>query len=106
MIVNESSDVFPCSAHAQVHMDGWLMDKLIQACPLFGFSGQSGPPPGLGFQMPERVVCFDRNGSVLPGENTAGLPPAFLTNTLAKSALQTGQPASDIVDAGGTTRQI
>jgi signal transduction histidine kinase len=34
------------------------------------------------------------------------LPPAFLTNTLVMTALQTGQPASDIIDAGGTSGQI
>jgi signal transduction histidine kinase len=55
--------------------------------------------------MPELVACFDQNGNLLPGQNNAG-PSAFLTNTLAKSALQTGQPANDIVNAGGTAGQI
>jgi hypothetical protein len=36
------------------------------------------------------VVCFNQNGSLLPNENTAGLPSAFLTKTLAKTALQIG----------------
>jgi light-regulated signal transduction histidine kinase (bacteriophytochrome) len=39
---------------------------------------------------------------LLPDENTAVLPSAFLSNNLAKTALQTGQPSSDIVNAGGT----
>src|SRR5260370_39849424 len=56
--------------------------------------------------MPEQVACFNQNGSLLPGENTTGLPSAFLTNTLVMTALQTGEPAHDIVDAGGTTGQI
>jgi signal transduction histidine kinase len=56
--------------------------------------------------MPEQVACFDQNGNLLPGQNTTGFPAAFLTNTLVKTALQTGQPAHDIVDAGGTTGQI
>ena len=80
------------AAHAQVHMNEWLSGAIDRACPSFGFPGQFGSPPGQGFQMPELAVCFDQNGSLLPGENTAGLPSAFVTNTLAKSALQTGQP--------------
>src|SRR5205807_5904387 len=46
-----------------------------------------------------------QNGHLLPGENTAGLSSAFLTNTLVKSALQTGY-ASDFVNAGGTVGSI
>ena len=94
------------AAHAQVHMNEWLSGAIDRACPSFGFPGQFGSPPGQGFQMPELAVCFDQNGSLLPGENTAGLPSAFVTNTLAKSALQTGQPVHDIVSAGGTVGQI
>ncbi len=56
--------------------------------------------------MPELVVCFDQHGSLLPGENTAGLPSAFLTNTLAQTSLQTNQSASDIVDAGGAVGKL
>jgi signal transduction histidine kinase len=56
--------------------------------------------------MPEMVACFDQKGSLLQEENTASLPPTFLTNTLAKMALQTDQPASDIVDGGGTVGLI
>ncbi len=92
--------------HARAHVEMWLTHSPGQACPLPGPQRQPGPPPGQGFQMPEQVACFDQNGALLPGEDTTGLPSAFLTNTLVKTALQTGQPASDIVDAGGTTGQI
>ncbi len=92
------------AAHAQEHAHEWLMDSPLRACPSFGPTGQFGSPPG-GFQMPELVVCFDQNGSLLPGENTAGFPPAFLNAALVKSALQTGA-ASDTVDVGGTVGQI
>ena len=90
--------------HARAHVEMWLTHS-PGACPLSASPGQfGGPPPP--FQMPERVACFDQNGSLLPGEDTTGLPSAFLTNTLVKTALQTGQPAHEIVDAGGTTGQI
>src|SRR5713101_7158320 len=93
-------------AHAQAHENYWLTNKLDQACPLLSFQGQFGPPPGQGFQMPEQVACFDQSGTLLSGQYTTSLPPAFLTHTPVQTALKTGQPASDIVDAGGTTGQI
>jgi len=92
--------------HAQVHQNEWFTDSAARACPSLGQQGQFGSPPGQGFQRPEQVACFDQNGSLLPGQSTTGLPSAFLTNTLVKQALQTGQPVHDIVDAGGTTGQI
>ena len=51
-------------------------------------------------------MYFDRHGSLQLDENTPQLPSALLTNTLAKLALQTGQPATDIVNAGGTVGSI
>jgi signal transduction histidine kinase len=92
--------------HAQVHQIEWFTDSAGRACPSLGQQGQFGSPAGQGFQMPEQVACFDQNGNLLPGQNTTGFPSAFLTNTLVKTALQTGQPAQDIIDAGGTTGQI
>lgn len=92
--------------HAQVHQNEWFTDSAVRACPSLGQQGQFGSPPGQGFQRPEQVACFDQNGNLLPGQNTTVFPSAFLTNTLVKTALQTGQPAHDIVDAGGTTGQI
>ena len=95
------------AAHAQVHMTEWLSGAVDRACPSFGPQGQFGPPgQNQGFFMPEIVACFDQNGSSLSGEDTTGLPSAFLTSSLAKTALQTGQPAWDIVDAGGSVGQI
>jgi len=93
-------------AHAQAHEKLWLTNSLAQACPLLRFQGQFGPPPGQGFQMPEQVACFDQSGTLLSDQDTTSLPPAFLTHTPVQTALQTGQPASDIVDAGGATGQI
>jgi signal transduction histidine kinase len=95
-------------AHAGVHENAWYAGRIIDACPLLNQQGAFGPFPGQGqgFQMPEQVACFDANGSLLQGQNTSQLPSAFLANTLVKTALQTGQPASDIVDAGGTNGQI
>jgi len=93
--------------HAHAHVQQWLTDSSVRACSLFGPRGPSGPPPPvLGFTMTEMVACFDQNGSLLLNDNTTSLPAAFLTNTLAKTALQTGQPTSDVVDAGGTVGQI
>jgi signal transduction histidine kinase len=96
--------------HAQVHDREWSSGGPLQACPLFNPQGLPGPFSGQGqnqgFQMPEQVACFDANGSLLQGQYTSQLPPAFLANTLVETALQTGQPASDIVDAGGKNGQI
>ena len=91
--------------HALVHQNDWYTNSASQACPALGQQGQFGPP-GQGFQRPEQVACFDQNGNLLAGQNTTSFPSAFLTNSLVKTALQTGQPAHDIVDVGGTTGQI
>jgi len=56
--------------------------------------------------MSEIVVCYDQNGSLPSNENTARLPSAFLNNNLVKLALQTGQPATDIVNGGGMLGSI
>ncbi len=88
--------------HAQGHLNEWLNGQYYNACP-FSPPGQSGPfGPGYGpsFQMPEIAVCYNQNGSLPAHENTTGLPAAFLNNNLVKSALQTGQSTSDIVNAG------
>ena len=102
---------FDAAAHAHGHVNAWLSGAIDRACSSFGPPGpgtfNSGPPDqNKRFFMPELVACFDQKGSLLPGENTAELPAAFLTNTLAKTALQTDQPTTDIVDGGGTIGQI
>ncbi len=102
--------------HAGAHENEWYTGAINQACPLLdqqdpfgpgqGQGQDQGQGPGQGFLMPEQVACFDATGSLLPGQDTSQLPAAFLTNTLVKTALQTGHPVDDIVDAGGTTGQI
>jgi signal transduction histidine kinase len=94
------------AAHAQVHEQKWLTGSPESGCPFPSPAGQPTQPPGQGFQMPEQIICFDQDGSLLSGEDTTGLSSAFLTNTLAKKALQTGKPANDIVDAGSSIGQI
>ena len=91
---------------AQAHAKLWLTSSLDRACPLLVSSNQSGSFPALGLPLSERVVCFDQHGSRLAGEHTTGLPAAFLSTTLAKRALETGQPSTDTVDAGGSVGQI
>jgi len=91
---------------AHVHAELWLTGSLDRACPFLVSSDQSGSSPGQGLPMPERVVCFDQHGSRLAGEHTTGLPAAFLSTTLAKRALETGQPSTDTVDAVGSVGQI
>ena len=88
--------------HAYGHINLWQSDKLDDACPLFGSSGQPGPPPGQGFIMTEMVLCFDTHGNLLPNEDISGLPSAFVTNTLVQSAIQNGS-ASNTVNTGGKT---
>src|SRR5437588_9515142 len=91
---------------AHAHAEFWLTGSLDRACPLLVSSDQSGSSPALGLPLSERVVCFDQHGSRLAGEHTTGLPAAFLSTTLAKRALETGQPSTDTVDAGGSVGQI
>ena len=98
------------AVHARAHVGQWLGDSPFHgACPLlapYGPRGQFGSPSGQPFTMSEIVVCFDQKGSLPSDENTAGLPSAFLNNNVVKSALSTGQPATDIVNGGGTLGSI
>src|SRR5579883_3514137 len=71
---------YDVAQHTQEHVVQWLRDSPLRACSF-------GPP-------------FDRNGTLLLGETTTELPPAFLSNSVALAALQQGQAASDIVDGG------
>src|SRR6266480_702894 len=98
------------AGHARAHVGQWLSGSPFRgACPLlapYAPPGQFGAPSGQPFTMNEIVVCFDQNGSLPSYENTAGLPSAFLNNNLVKSALHTGQPATDIVNGGDTLGSI
>src|SRR5205823_12432842 len=88
------------------HVGQWLTMSPARACSSFIPSDRFGsPPPDLGQSMFEMVACFDQNGTLLQNANTAELPSAFLTNTIAKTALQEGT-ATDTVDAGGTVGPI
>lgn len=95
----------PYKAMAQFHANGhvgmWQSGQMNNACPSFGSTGPFGSPPGQDYLMTEMVVCYDTHGNLLQGEDTSGLPSAFVTNTLVQSALQNGQ-AFDMVNAGGT----
>lgn len=84
---------YDVAQHTQEHVVQWLRDSPLRACSF-------GSPFGRGFGPPELAVCFDRNGTLLLGETTTELPPAFLSNSVALAALQQGQSASDIVDGG------
>ena len=82
------------------------MGSLDRACPFFVSSEQSGSSSGLGLPMSERIVCFDQHGFLLSGEHTSGLTTALLSTTLAQRALETDQPSTEIVNAGGSVGQI
>ena len=102
------------AGHAYGHVRQWLNDSPYHgACPLLnppGFPSQFSQPSsqdtGQPFAMSEIVVCYDQNGSLPAGENTTGLPSAFLNNALVKAALQNGSHADGIVDGGGKLGQI
>src|SRR5204863_9673730 len=98
------------AGHAHAHVQQWFTNsRYSQACPLLGSLGppsQFGSPSGQPFTMSEIVVCYDQNGSLPSNENTTRLPSAFINNNLVKSALSTGQPATDTVNGGGTRGSI
>lgn len=91
--------------HAHARVDQWLMISPGRACSSFVPPGRFGPPAVPGQPMSYMVACFDQNGSLLQDENTAQLPGAFLSNTVAKMALQAGV-AADVVDGGGAVGPI
>ncbi len=88
----------------------WFIQSVDYACQTPVARDQQGPPPpatfGSNAVAVEIVVCFDQNGSLLEGDDTTRLPAVLTSNTLAQEALQTGQVATDTVDAGGKTGQI
>lgn len=104
----------PVEQDAQLHAETdkrlWITNSLNQACPLLKQSGQMTLPIGQGFQIPEQVVCFNPNGSLLRGQDTTELPSTFLRNSLVQTAVQTalktGKPVGEIVDAGGVAGHI
>jgi signal transduction histidine kinase len=93
--------------HTQDHVRTWLSFGPSAACPLLNSVNQSPPSPNGGYIMSEAIICYDQNGLLPSNENTTGqeFSTAFLDNSLAEKALQTGQTQYDIVDAGGTLGQ-
>jgi signal transduction histidine kinase len=86
------------------HMDASQFPlSSASACLSDNLPGQSGPPPVNRGQVEPIVACFDQNGTLLENDNVdniEALPSAFVSNTLAQQALQTGS-AYDTVNAGG-----
>ena len=92
---------------AQARVSQWLTDPRDYPCSSFGPHGLPGAPsPQQGFLASMMTACFNQNGTLYQDVNTISLPSAFLSNSLAKTVLQTGQPTSDIVNAGGSTGHI
>ena len=96
------------AASANGHVIQWFADRFDHGCKPSGPPGQFGSPFQVqGQSSSEIIACFDQNGSLLVQNGyTTSLSATFLNNNLVKKALQTGQPAYDIVDAGGSVGQI
>src|SRR5579883_2106312 len=92
------------AGHAGEHLNQWLLNSQDDACSNFSNQGGPGGPPSAptGPFRPEIIACFNSDGSLIQNTSTAQLPSAFLTNNLAKTVLQSGQPTGDIVNVGGT----
>ncbi|HEY7123366.1 MAG TPA: ATP-binding protein [Ktedonobacterales bacterium] len=72
------------------------------ALPLLDHSGpddQYGP-------IPVMSACYNQNAHLILDTGTFQLPPAFLNNNLAQTALQSDHPVTDIVNTGGTMGRI
>ena len=98
------------TTHAQFHTTQLLVSP-YDACSSTTFAPQPGSPDQPSFDsgqtpMPELVACFDQNATLLPAGHTTQLPNAFLSNTLAKAALQQQGTVTDTVDGGSTIGPI
>src|SRR3989442_1268764 len=94
------------ASRAQLRLIQWQRFSPHRACSSFVPPGPfPTSPPAPGQLAPYIMACFDQNGTLLQWDETAQLPPAFLTKTLAKTALRQGT-ATDIVDGGGTVGHI
>lgn len=92
--------------HANAHVNQWQSSD-PNACSTFQpqnkFAQQSDNQELFNNEL---VACFDQYGHLLQNNSTAQLPPSFLANNLAQTALQTGQCQSDTINAGGSTGPI
>ena len=89
--------------HTDAHVSQLTSPFGNNACSTFTARGPGGISPSeIGQPTMELVACFDQNGNLVQiPDSTPYLPSAFLSNNLAKTVLQTGQPNSDSVDVGG-----
>jgi len=94
------------SANANRHANTWVRDSMNSACSPVDFSSPDGGGPVIPanplFRTPEMFACYDSHGTLLKYSTTTQLSSAFLSNTLAKTALQSGQPENDTVNVGGS----
>ena len=87
------------AADAQGHANHLPTNAPIQSCV------QNGPPDTGSFpkdtqqRMMFFVACFDQSGTLVQDANTASLPSAFLSNTVAKTALQDGSAYDTVNDS-------
>jgi len=93
--------------HARDQAMHWSADSFAQGCVQDRPPGQFGPGQSSPYaNMPQQyVACFDQHATLQQDMNTAQLPSGFLTNTLAKTALQNGT-AHDTVNGGKTIGTI
>jgi signal transduction histidine kinase len=89
------------SVNAHIRAYQWRTLSVNMACAQFADpSHPFAPGPG------KVIACFDQRGNLLPNTSTRSLPPEFLSNSIVKTTLRTGQPASDQTNAGGLIGQI
>jgi signal transduction histidine kinase len=73
--------------------------------PALSSSEHSGPSQQYG-PIPVMAACYNQAGILILDDGTYQLPAAFLDNSLAQTALQSGHAVTDIVEVGGTTGRI
>lgn len=87
---------------AHAHANQWLVNTLTQTCTPDGPT-QMAPFPN--DPLEHILACYDQKGILLREVDTTHLPSIFLTNSLAKTALQQGS-AHDTVNGGSTIGAI
>ena len=89
--------------NAHRHLSLWANVSQTSACST-NFQGPGGPggPGNSDSHMLEMIACYNQNGTLLKNDTTSQLSSVFLSNTLAKTALQQGQIETDTVNVGGS----